>query len=239
MPEPWRNGPLLGFDLETTGIDPLEALPVSFALVYFDAGKVQRTRYGLINPGVPIPPLTTKIHHLTSEMVKERGGDLEKSVVGIAGELLAASFAGTPVVGFNVTYDLTLLDACLRRCAKGEGLAQMGWVGPVVDPLVCDRHCDQYRKGSRKLTDLCTHYGVRLANAHNAVADAEAAIRVALAVANAHPEVGDADPDTLFQLQKAWRRTWATEFSEYRVKKGEAALDEAEGDFPIRRGSAR
>lgn len=230
----WTDGPLLGLDLETTGRDPLTAIPVSFALCNFE-GEMRRLRYGLINPGIPIPPETTEIHGITDEDARERGGELEKSLIGIAGELLAASFAGTPVVGMNVVYDLTTVDACLRRLPDGEGLTEMGWNGPAIDILVIDRHVDQYRKGPRKLSNLCETYDVPLAEAHHAAADALMAVQVARAIAAKYPEVGDADLDMLYQLQKAWRVKWVESYSDHLVRKGEQPLDPSEKDWPIRR----
>lgn len=230
----WSDGPLLGLDLETTGKDPLTAIPVSFALCNFE-GEPRRVRYGLVDPGVPIPPEATAIHGITDADAKERGGELEKSLIGIAGELLAASFAGTPVVGMNTVYDLTVVDACLRRLPDGEGLEAMGWKGPVIDVLVIDRHVDQFRRGSRKLSALCDTYGVALGDAHHAAADTLMAIEVARAIAAKYPEVGDADLDTLFHLQKAWRVQWVDSYSAHLVRKGEQPLDPSEKDWPIRR----
>ncbi len=230
----WSDGPLLGLDLEATGKDPLTAVPVSFALCTFE-GELRRVRYGLIDPGAPIPPEATAIHAITDADVRERGGELEKSLIGIAGELLAASFAGTPVVGMNTVYDLTVVDACLRRLPDGEGLEAMGWKGPAIDVLVIDRHVDQFRKGPRKLGALCDTYGVPLGDAHHAAADTLMAIEVARAIAAKYPEVGDADLDMLHQLQKAWRVQWVESYSAYLVQKGEQPLDPSEKDWPIRR----
>ncbi len=234
----WAEGPALGFDLETTGPDPTTALPVSFALVWFNGGEITKRRYGLVDPGIEIPAETVAIHGITTEMVRERGGSLEKSVIGIAGEILAAGFAETPVIGCNLVYDLTVIDTCLRSFADGEGLTEIGWQGHAVDCLVLDRHVDRYRKGPRKLTDLCVQYGIALSDAHHAGADAEAAARVSFAIAGTYPEIGNADLDLLHHLQIGWQREWAREFSEYRVKRGEPALDEHEGDWPIRERSS-
>ena len=70
----------------------------------------------------------------------------------------------------------------------------------VLDPRVLDRHLDRYRKGRRTLTDLCAHYGVTLEGAHDAAADALAALEVVRALgrrfshtAGAHPR-GAAHP---------------------------------------------
>ena len=233
----WANDKLLGFDLETTSADPLTALPVAFGLAHFDFGKMVKARHGLVDPGIPIPEGATKVHGITDEMVRSRGGDLEKSIFGIAGELLAASIAGIPCVGMNLVYDLTVVDRCLRRIegelGESESLRDMGWTGPAVDILVLDRHCDRFRKGSRTLLALCTQYGVDPGESHSALADAIASVHVARAIAEKYPEVKHADAELLHNLQVGWRREWAKEFAEYREKKGEPPLEESAGDWPL------
>lgn len=224
---------MLGFDLESTSAEPITARPVSFALCHFDAGQMVKTRYALIDPEMPIPEESTRIHGITDEMVKERGGSLENSVVGIAGELVAADAAGTPIVGCNITFDLTIIDACLRRIEDGVGLREVGFQGNCIDCQVVDRRMDKFRRGSRTLLALCAHYGVDLGGAHNAAADATASVRVALALAEKYPEVGGIEPYLLHAQQKAWRAEWAVDFARYRAEKGQEPLEESAGDWPL------
>ena len=227
----WINDKLAGVDLETTSAVPLTALPVSFALVHFDFGKVTRVRHALIDPGVEIPPEATAVHGISNADVQARGGGLEASVFGIAAELLKASANGIPVVGMNLVFDLTVLDSCLRRF--GEDLRGLGWRGPAIDVLVLDRHVDKWRKGKRTLSALCEHYDVDPGESHSAKDDTIASVKVAIAIAEKFPEIKHADVDTLFVLQQAWRREWTKEFSEYRVKQGQEPLAESEQDWPI------
>ena len=230
----WLEGKLLGFDLEATGTDPLTARPVSFALAYFDSGACTRVRHGLIHPGIPIPADSTKVHHITDEMVDERGGDLERSVVGIAGELYLASSEGTPVVGMNLRYDLSVIDQRLRAIEEEPTtLREIGWKGPVIDALVLDRQYDKYRKGHRTLGDLCAHYGVPTGQSHAAGDDAVAAVNVCLAIARKHAEVRDGDLSTLTWLQRQWQHDWLMGYNEYRVKQGKKPVPESEGDWPL------
>ena len=78
--------------------------------------------------------------------------------------------------------------------AAGPGAVGAGIPAPVLDALVIDRHVDRYRRGRRTLVDLCALYGVEIANAHDAAADAEAAMQVLLAVVPALPR--DLGPGT-------------------------------------------
>lgn len=56
------------FDTETTGINPNQDFIIELAA--FDS-KYEKSFSTLINPGIPIPPETTLIHHITDDMVKE------------------------------------------------------------------------------------------------------------------------------------------------------------------------
>lgn len=226
----WTRGDLLGFDLETTGVDPATALPVSFALV--SHGSSTKGRYGLVNPQVPIPAETTAIHGITDADVAARGGDLERTTLGLVQEVLRAAQEGVPLVGCNLRYDLGIIDR-LHRNYTGVGLVELGYAGPVLDVLVLDRHCDRYRRGKRTLSALCAHYGVQAPSLHQAQGDALASIEVLLEIAKAFPEVGNGDLDLLFVSQRAWHREWATEYSTYRVSKGQPGLDEAEMSWPL------
>ena len=90
-----------GLTLETDGKDPMICLPVSFALVNFDKGLPVQRRYGLIDIGRPIPEETTKIHNITDEMIKTRGGSLENSIIGLSAALFSANIDKIPIVGMN------------------------------------------------------------------------------------------------------------------------------------------
>jgi DNA polymerase-3 subunit epsilon len=226
------EGRVLGFDLETLDASPLTTLPCSFALVAVDNGAVVKVRHGLIDPGVPIPAEASAIHGILDIDVEARGGQLEPSIKGIVKVIDESVAMGIPLVGMNCAFDITIVNECHKRLF-GEPWIDEGWRGRVIDVLVMDRHVDKWRKGSRKLTALCETYGVSLTNAHTAAADAEAAIAVAFAIGRKFPEIGNADLDTLHLYQVKWRRDWATEFSEYRVKKGEPPLDESDGDWPF------
>ena len=229
----WTSGPLLGLDLETTGRDPLVALPVQFALLHYQAGVV-KGRHGLVNPGIPIPQETTEIHGITDYDVQERGGDLEKTIIGLAGELFVADSSGIPIVGMFVSYDLTVIDQCYRRLNGGKGLRDDGWNGKVIDISVMDKSLDKWRKGGRKLVDLCEHYKVPLENAHDARADTQAAVLVALAIAKKYPQVAKMDLELLHVQQAAWKRNWLKEYNVYLAeKKNEEPLPLSAGNWPL------
>lgn len=229
----WMTGRLLGVDLETCSSDPMTALPVSFALVAMDDGKVQRVRHGLIDPGCEIPAEATAIHGITTEDARARGGKLVDSVKGIVKVVDESVGLGIPIVGMNVVYDMSVINETHRRIFGWPWIGET-WKGRVIDVLVLDRHVDRYRRGSRRLSALCDHYGVKLDHAHTAASDAEAAVQVAIAIGIGYSEVGAATLDDLWLLQRKWHQDWFESYQAYRAQKGEAPLSADEADWPVR-----
>lgn len=230
-PAHWTQGTLIGFDLETTGPDPHTALPVSFAIAEFREGELHVTETGLVNPGVPIPFAASEVHGIHDADIAD-AVQLKDFARPMIGRLVKLSKAGVPVVGMNIRYDLTIMDV-LARHYFGAGLEELGWHGPVVDALVLDRRMDPFRRGKRRLTELAEHYMVGLDDAHEAGADAEAAVKIVVAIANEYAKVGDLSLLPLHDAQVIWYRTWADDFSRYRVRKGDDPLAEEEREWPI------
>jgi len=62
---------ILIFDFETTGLDPETDKIVEVAAMLVDfSGKAHGFVNTLCNPGIPIPPKASSIHHVTDEMVE-------------------------------------------------------------------------------------------------------------------------------------------------------------------------
>ncbi|MEU3408231.1 3'-5' exonuclease [Streptomyces sp. NPDC006670] len=188
----WLSGPLVAFDLETTGTDVETDRIVTAAVVRLDAdGAVAGERTWLLDPGVAIPEQASAIHGISTEHARAHGAPAASAVEEIARTVAGALGLGTPLVVMNARYDLSLLDRECRRhgvASVSERLGGVPW--PVIDPLVIDKHVDKYRKGKRALHALCDHYGVALDDAHDARADALAAARVVRRMAQRHRPVG-------------------------------------------------
>ncbi|MFE9421708.1 exonuclease domain-containing protein [Kitasatospora sp. NPDC006697] len=208
---PWWQGPLVGFDLETTGTDPAQSRIVTAALVEAAGGEPVRTRCWLLDPGVPIPEQARAIHGISDEQAR-RGRPAAEAVEEIAVALCELLGRGTPVVAFNAPFDLSLLDAELRRHGRAPLADRLAGelVAPVLDALVIDRAVDRFRKGSRGLQRVCEVYGVELSQAHDAASDALAAVQVAVALGRRYPEqVGRLTLAELHRQQVHWYREWA------------------------------
>ncbi|MER7961391.1 MULTISPECIES: 3'-5' exonuclease [Streptomyces] len=203
----WFEGPLAAFDTETTGVDTETDRIVSAALVVQDApGLRPRVTRWLVNPGVPVPRAATAVHGLTQEHVERNGRWPAPVMYEMAEALTEQARAGRPLVVMNAPFDLTLLDRELRRhraSSLGRWLERTSL--HVLDPRVLDRHLDRYRKGPRALTDLCAHYGVELERAHDAAADATAALEVVRAVGRRfRGRLERLSPAELHTLQAVW-----------------------------------
>lgn len=230
----WIDGPVLGFDTETTGVDVLGDRIVTAAVVR-RAGTEQAVSTWLLDPGIDIPAEAAAIHGITTEHARAFGRPAAPALDEIARTLAAALLRDEPVVAFNASFDLTLLDAELRRHTLPTLAERIGRpVRVVVDPLVLDRHADRYRRGKRKLGDLCVHYGVTTdAALHTADVDVAATLDVLRAMAGRYPELADVPLERLHDVQVGAHRRWATSFNAWRVEQG---LDGpgAELDWPVR-----
>ena len=232
----WRDSPLCGFDVETDGTDPESAHIITATVGIVRSQEGWQPRNWLLETDRLIPPAASAIHGVSTEQANREGRDRAEAIAEIAGMVKAAWLAGSAVVAFNASFDLTILDREMRRL----GIGRLALDGMVIDPFVIDKAVDPFRRGSRKLVDVCAHYGIRLDNAHDAGADALAAARLAWRVAPYLP-VAPNDPATSTRLgisqQQDWHRDQKIGLAKYfRTKKGDpdtAADIEAHLDWPI------
>ncbi|MCK8681041.1 MULTISPECIES: 3'-5' exonuclease [Streptomyces] len=225
----WHGETLVGFDLETTGTEPSEARIVTAALVEVRAGEVVGRREWLADPGVLIPAQASAIHGISTERAAAEGRPAREVVDELAALLAGYWLRGVPVVAYNAAFDLSLLAAELHRHGLPGMAERLGGapIGPVVDPYTIDRAVDRYRRGKRNLEAVCAEYGVALDAAHQAAADALAAVLVARAIAGRHPAVAALTPVELHERQVRWYAEWAADFQRFLRRKGspDAVID--------------
>ncbi|GLW91818.1 exonuclease domain-containing protein [Actinokineospora globicatena] len=233
----WADGPMVAFDLETTGPDPETALIVTASLVYVEPGQPPRTDDYLVDPGVEIPAGATAVHGITTEHARTHG-ERPADVVGLlSGALADANANGAPIVIYNAPYDLTVLEReCVRhgQYTLSEHCDESRLPLYVVDPLVLDKAVDRYRPGSRKLVDVARHYGVPLSekDAHTSSADAITAARIAWKIAHQYP-IGGSAPDVLMDYQVMQYARQAASFEDYLRRQGKLT-EPISRDWPIR-----
>ncbi|WP_100499395.1 3'-5' exonuclease [Geodermatophilus chilensis] len=225
----WHNGPFLAFDTETTGVNCDTDRIVTATTVWIDGADLDTTSW-LIDPGVEIPEAAAAVHGITTEHARAHGRPPVECVGEIANQLASAWNDGVPVLAFNASYDLTILDREMRR----HGLTEWGLQPSLVlDPFVIDKAVDRYRKGKRTLETQCAHYGVTHGGAHDATADALAAARVMWRIARRFPEVGAMSLEELHDAQVHWAAEQAASFRDYLIRQGRTD-DLPTGEWPMR-----
>ena len=122
-----------------------------------------RTR--LINPGIPIPPSATEVHHISNEDVadKPKFRDVAKG--------LAEFFRGADIAGFNSNrFDMPILVEEFGRCTIPF---------PEHDAKLIDVQVIYHRKEERTLAAAYKFYcSKNLEGAHDAEADVRATAEV-------------------------------------------------------------
>lgn len=220
----WHTGALCAFDLETTGVNVATDRIVTACVARVDGSGQTRPSAAtwLANPGVEIPAKATEIHGVTTDRAVAEGQDPEEVVSEVAGMLIRALGKGIPIVGFNVRYDLSLLEAECRR----YGLPTVSELTDGCVPVICGRVLDKQvsrRRGPRKLTDCCEFWGVRLDDAHNAVGDAIAAAGLVVHIARRTPSIARMSLPDLHAAQIGWHREQCLDFAAYKRRQMRAA----------------
>lgn len=236
LPDMDSTGPLLGsvavFDLETTGVDvENDRIVTAFVGVVDADGQVGRTSSWIADPGIEIPDAAAAVHGISTERARTEGrpaGDVVAEIVETLRLLLAENI---PVVAYNAAFDLSLL----RHEAARHALPPLDTPRPIIDPFVVDKAVDRYRKGKRTLDRAAEHYGVALDDAHEASADAIAAGRIAIAIAERFADELPDSLDALHDQQIVWAREQAESLTEYLVRVGRLEPSDAlDGTWPVR-----
>lgn len=223
----WHLGRMAGFDLESTGPDPLTARIVTACIVQLGGQQPTVAANWLTDvDGEEIPDGAAAIHGITTDKAHAEGVPLKEAVAEILAGLTQVILAGIPIVAMNARFDLSLLD----REAQRYGFQPLP-DAVVIDPFVIDKQVDRYRPGKRTLTALCEHYEVRLDAAHSADADAVAACRVAWRQATRYPQLAAMTLDELHTAQVGWAAEQAASLQEhFRKTQPDAAV---EGAWPL------
>ena len=171
---------------------------ITGALVLVTPGNPPNPMELMIQPEREIPAEATAIHGISTERAMDEGVLREVGIAQIATTIAELASPDVPLVGHNVSYDLTLLDREMRRLGIGQlrkAPDGSGWVRltigrddvgdfPVIDTYVLDKALDRYRPGKRQLPFAAEHYGVPMdaGAAHGATADVFASLRIAFRI---------------------------------------------------------
>ena len=222
----WAQSRLVGFDLETTGVEPAMARIVTAAFV--DSATEVRT--WLADPGIEIPESARAVHGITTEFAQANGATAAQVVTELCAEFAALKEEGAVVVGHNVVYDLSVMSAEVARHCPDIDFPSI--IPTIVDTFVVDKHIDPYRKGKRTLIETAKTYRIELLDAHDAAADALAALDISRALAEKSTEISALSNDEIMAAQADWKRSQAAGLQAWLRKKGnaEAVVD---GSWPM------
>lgn len=169
--------PIVAIDTETTGRDATTDRIVEVATVRWDGTNIVDRQSWLVNPGRPIPKEASDVHGISDADVAE-----QPTFSDILPNLLGALSGHVPLA-YNAHFDRQFLTEEYNRSVIIESRSVPALRRNVewLDPLVWVREL-QHNERSRSLGDVCPRLGIPLANAHRATDDAEAALRVLLAI---------------------------------------------------------
>ncbi len=227
----WSYGEVVAFDLETTGLDIKTALPVSYAFCTYQNRLPESSCEQIVNPGVPIPKEATAIHGITTEEAVERGEDLVAAIRAVFDKLLDLAGNGIPLVGMNLTYDLSIV-SLLGKKFLNTSLYEAGWKGPVIDILVLDRYFAKDRQGRRNLASLCGYYGVTNQTPHRSLSDAQASCEILFKMTDQF-DINNYELANLYFLQGQWYESWAESYSTFLASQNRSPLAKAQRHWPI------
>ena len=195
---------LVGFDTETTGLSTVDDRIFEVGLTTFENGRQVENWGQLIDP-------VKELSKIAIEKTGVQPSDLEgKPPFSSVVDDVLKRLEGRVVVGYHLLgFDLPLLEAELARIGR-----KMPECWPV-DALVFTRGL--VKKGPHKLSDMIQHYGLTMETAHRATADADATVRLLLAMA---PELPP-DLDGLLVLQTQWQEEFRAKRATWRKKPGQ------------------
>ena len=195
----WLDQPLLALDSETTGTRPDFDRILTLCIGRSSKLGTWVSRTWRINPGVPIPPESTAVHGIGDADVTGWAQPFD-ALIEIGQWLDAAAANRRPLVLHHAPFDLSLIDAELRR-HTGQGIPD-GLI--VLDTLCLFRRFD-WTTGGRSLTKLAARHGITFP-AHDAEADALASLKLLHILAELNDLLPLITPATLHEAQQGW---WA------------------------------
>ena len=202
------------FDIETTGVDKEKDRIVQIGVVQVDDGEVVGEWSQRLNPGCEIPEVTTKIHGISDEMVKDA------PLFADVWPTFAEKVRGRRLLGYNAqTFDSPFIREEMKRAGMEVSKDQV----TVIDPLVWVREIDRFvrGKGRHKLTTTCKRWKIDVLDAHDALGDCRMTWQLASKVF-AHSRVPE-DFGTCLSKQEVLAEEQDRQFQAYLARKGEAS----------------
>ena len=175
-------------DLETTGASPDSCAVTEVGALKLRAGECLGTLETLVNPGVPIPPEITYLTGITESMV------LPAPTIEAVLPPLLEFIGGAVIVGHNVRFDLSFLNAALRR--NGYAALANLW----VDTCALARRLVREEVPNCRLGTLAAHFRTARRPNHRAFDDAAATAELLHCLLERAGSIGVLGLDDLLEL---------------------------------------
>jgi DNA polymerase-3 subunit epsilon len=158
--------PFCVVDLETTGGSAADCEITEIGAVRYHGGQLEGTFQTLVNPGGPIPPFITVLTGITHAMVVEapRIDEALPTFLEFLGDAV--------VVGHNVRFDLSFLNAAAERLGYGR------LPNRSVDTAALARRMIRSEVRNLRLGTLAAHFRSPVTPNHRALEDATATAHV-------------------------------------------------------------
>ncbi len=191
MEAPLHAVPFCVLDLETTGATAADCEITEIGAVKFVGGEPAGTFQTLVNPGMEIPPFITVLTGITQAMV------IEAPTISEALPAFLEFIGDAVIVGHNVRFDLSFLNAAAERLGYGR-LANRS-----VDTLGLGRRLVRSEVRNLKLSSLAAHFRAPSPPTHRALDDAQATAHVFWALLERAGTLGVTHLDDLLILPTA------------------------------------
>lgn len=154
------------FDVESTGLDYNKDRIIEIAAIQFTLKENLSSFHYLINPEMPIPLESQKIHHISDAMVADK-----PTIAQVLPDFCA--FLGDyPIVGHGISFDISILQAALQKAHLPISLDKK----VVIDTLRLARLYGE--SPSNSLDVLRQHFNIPFEGSHRAMNDVTINIQV-------------------------------------------------------------
>ncbi|WP_053228133.1 3'-5' exonuclease [Spirochaeta cellobiosiphila] len=153
------------FDTETTGLNPLYDRIIEIAAVKIKNGKVIGEFEELVNPNMPIPEESTKVHGITDNDVVGK-----ESIEKVLPRFLSF-IENTILIAHNAQFDIDFVN----NSAKKSNISLMN--NDYIDTLPMSRKAFPGRK-SYSLQNMAKDFNIKVTAAHRALDDTRVCYRL-------------------------------------------------------------
>ncbi len=185
--------PIVFFDVETTGLDIVNDRIVQLSYIKVLPNGVEKRGQYFINPEMPIPEASRRVHGITDEQVKD------KPVFKMLASEIKNIFVGSDIAGFNSNrFDIPILVQELKRAGEDLNVTSCNFVDVQVI-----FHMREKRHQEAAYRFYC---GKEMHNHHDAMCDTETTYEVFKAQLDHYKDLGGMTIAELAQEYSAHNR---------------------------------